>query len=50
MSPEEKKEFYIDVREYDWRSMIYAMAYGLRRYVIKEEAVAPSSTGYKQVL
>jgi hypothetical protein len=49
MSPSESQEFLIDVRKVDWEACTRGFCYGIRRYVVKEDAVAPS-TGYFQML
>ena len=41
LCPEERKIFYVDVNLIDWRKAIYAFSYGLRRFFMREDAIAP---------
>ena len=33
--------FVVDVQTIDWKTAIYAFAYGLRRFFIREDTIAP---------
>ena len=43
MSPEEKKEFKIDVAQYDWEEGVFNEIFGLRRFYLKEDVLPPEA-------
>ena len=49
MSMEERKEFKVDVTSFDWAEGYHNQIYGLRRFYLKEDVMAPESK-FKQVL
>eukprot|EP00351_Strombidinopsis_sp_SopsisLIS2011_P000788 CAMPEP_0116872054 /NCGR_PEP_ID=MMETSP0463-20121206/2693_1 /TAXON_ID=181622 /ORGANISM="Strombidinopsis sp, Strain SopsisLIS2011" /LENGTH=96 /DNA_ID=CAMNT_0004511669 /DNA_START=1014 /DNA_END=1304 /DNA_ORIENTATION=+ len=49
MSDDDLEHFEIDTRKIDWYRAISSFLFGIKRYFMKEEFMAPE-TGFKQVL
>ena len=49
MNDKEKAMFNIDVSKIKWKMYIMNHAYGIKKYILKEEAVLPSA-GYNDVI
>lgn len=41
MNESERKEFFIDPKEIDWRLTIKFYIHGIKKYCLKQESVAP---------
>ena len=49
MSPEEKEEFACDSHRINWKHALVGFSYGIRRYFMKEDCLAPTD-GYRQLI
>lgn len=49
LNEKERQEFNIDVTKINWRMYIMNFAYGIKRFILKEEAELPSE-GYNDVI
>ena len=51
MSNEEKKTFPFEVRNVNWDICLPGFSFGIRRYFLREDCIAPVSTsGFNQIL
>lgn len=49
MSEKEKKEFNFDVQRINWKMYVMNHAYGIKKFILNEEAELPS-VGYSDVV